>query len=71
VFNGFEKSLIHNPPIFGKKYGQGFQIYPYLNKFRLYSVHCDESERAVPGPSPDVSDQTFPGPEYDLLLWAE
>jgi hypothetical protein len=34
-------------------------------------VHCDESERAVPGPSPDVSDQTFPGPEYDLLLWAK
>ncbi len=33
--------------------------------------HCDESEWAVPGPSPDVSDQTFPGPEYDLLLWAE
>jgi hypothetical protein len=33
--------------------------------------HCDESERAVPGISPYVSDQTFPGPEYDLLLWAE
>jgi hypothetical protein len=22
-------------------------------------------------PSPDVSDQTFPGPEYDFFLWAE
>jgi hypothetical protein len=34
-------------------------------------IHCDESERAVPGPSLDVSDQTFPGPEHDLLQWAE
>jgi hypothetical protein len=22
-------------------------------------------------PSPDVSDQTFPGAEYDFFLWAE
>jgi hypothetical protein len=32
----------------------------------LSTFHCNKSEWAVPGPSPDVSDHTFPGPEYDF-----
>ncbi len=33
-------------------------------------LHWYKIERAIPGPSPGVSDQTFPGPEYNFLLWA-
>ncbi len=33
-------------------------------------LHWYKIERDVPGPSPCVSDQTFPGPEYNFLLWA-
>jgi hypothetical protein len=39
----------------------------FFSVMRRILLHCDETEWAVPGPSPDVSDQTFPGPEYDLL----
>ncbi len=30
-----------------------------------------QSDRALPGWGPDVSDQTNPGPEDDSLLWPE